>query len=101
MKKSLFEITEQELRREIQRAYYGFKSSRGWELFGYLEDEYCKNPNLCFNSAERETRHYFFRFCWDTCEQAIIQWNYEDGWADITMDRLVEKIMFIIKRDYQ
>lgn len=101
MKKSLFEITEQELKREIQKAYYDFKSGRNWEIFGYLEDEYCKNPNLCFNSAERETRYYFFRFCWDTYGHAIIQWNYEDGWADITLDRLVEKLMYIIKRYYQ
>lgn len=101
MKKSLFEITEQELRTEIQRAYYAFGSGRGWNLFGYLEDEYCKNPNLCFNSEERETRHYFFRFCWNTCEQAIIEWNHRVYWVEIELDDLVERLMTIIKRDYQ
>ena len=99
--KNLFEITEKELRRELQKAYYEFKSGRSYELLGWLEDEYCNNPEIKFDAGEKDTRYYLFRFYRDFYGRVAIQYNGKYEWIDITMDHLVEKIWVIIKRDYQ
>ena len=97
---NLFNISEDQLRKQIERAYCGFVSKGKIELYGYLEDEYCNNPQVEFDSMKRDMRHYFFRFLRDS-HGTTPQWNYSDGWANISMERLVKKLIEIIKRDYQ
>lgn len=100
--KNLFEITGEELRKELEEAWLKFESSCYFKMdvYGSLEDEYCDNPQLILGCECKESSYYFFRF-FDVLGIPQIHWHYIDGWGEITLDRLVEKLMYIIKRYYQ